>query len=168
MYGPPRQRDAETRCRIFNGENVMCRKATRLAIGIGLTGMLLVGIAPVWAAGQDANTATATVMVQGVQVAIDPATGRLVAPTDAQRQALSAAMQTQASRAASNSALQRPMTEADAARTVRHPSTGPYSAVMQLPESLVSSLVAQTQADGSIAIHHQGEGQHAAAAEVTQ
>lgn len=129
------------------------------AMGLSLVGALIFAVAPARAAGQD----TGTVMVQGVQVAIDPVTGRLVAPTDAQRQALSAAMLTQANRASQ----QRPMTEAEAAQTLKRSSTGRYSAVMQLPESLVSSLIAETQADGSIAIHHQGEGSPAAV-EVTK
>ena len=112
-----------------------------------------------------AKPETTTVMVQGVQVAIDPATGRLVAPTAAQRAALSAAMVRDASaptmktlgntRAAALS--QRPRTEAEALKTLKRPNNGKYAAVMQVPETLVSSLVAETRADGSLDIHHQGD-----------
>lgn len=142
----------------------MQEKTVIQTIGLSLAAMSLSAIVPVWAAGQEAGTVAA----QGVQVAIDPVTGRLVAPSDAQRQALSAAMLTQPNRLSANAVQQRPMTEADAARTLKRSSTGRYAAVMQLPESLSSSLVAEKQADGSIAIHHQGEGTHAAPLEVEQ
>jgi hypothetical protein len=38
---------------------------------------------------------------------------------------------------------------------------------MEVPESLMSSLVAERRADGSVSIHHQGDSQQAAT-EVTQ
>lgn len=142
----------------------MHEKTVIQTIGLSLAVMSLAAIAPVWAAEQQAGT----VAVQGVQVAIDPASGQLVEPSDAQRQALSAAMLSQPSRLSSKSVQQRPKTEAEAARTLKRSSTGRYSAVMQLPESLSNSLVAEKQADGSIAIHHQGESAPAAPVEVQQ
>lgn len=142
----------------------MHEKTVIQAIGLSLTVMSLSAIVPVWAA----EKASGTVAVQGVQVAIDPASGQLVEPSDAQRQALSAAMLSQPSRLSTKSVQQRPKTEAEAARTLKRSSTGRYSAVMQLPESLSNSLVAEKQADGSIAIHHQGEGTPAAPLEVQQ
>jgi hypothetical protein len=120
--------------------------------------------------------------VQGVQVAIDPATGRLREPTAAERSALSKALLEQA---AQNSSLQarsasgagatgfvRPLTEQDASATVRklRLRSGVQVTSMAVPESLVSSLVAEKQADGSVVIHHQGEPgyDNVKATEVTQ
>lgn len=134
------------------GKKVMAR-----AIGLVLSGALVAGAAS--AAGQEpAQSGTATVTVQGVEVAIDPATGRLVAPTAAQRAALSAAMleQAHAQRAAGGMAL-RPLDEAAAARTLRRPTSGRYAAYMQVPETLVTSLVAETRPDGSVTIRHEDE-----------
>ena len=145
-------------------ERIMHEKTVIQAIGLSLAVMSLSAIVPVWAAEQEAGT----VAVQGVQVAIDPVSGQVVAPSDAQRQALSAAMRSQPSRLSAKSVQQRPKTDAEAARTLKRSSTGRYSAVMQLPESLSNSLVAEKQADGSIAIHHQGEGTPAAPSEVQQ
>jgi len=142
----------------------MQEKTVIQTIGLSLMVMSLSAIMPVWAAGQEAGTVT----VQGVQVAIDPTTGRLVAPSDAQRQALSAAMLSKPNRLSSNAVQQRPMTEADAAKTLKRSSTGRYAAVMQLPESLSSSLVAEKRNDGSISIHHQGDSKHAMPSEVEQ
>lgn len=140
---------------------------TRPFIGLMMTGLLLAAAAPVCFAQQNAEPQSATVAVQGVQVAIDPATGRLVAPTDAQRAALSAAMLKQAT-TPNLKANQWPQTTADAAKTLRRFSSGRYSAVMQVPESLTSSLVAERQKDGSLTIHHQGDGAGVKAEEVTQ
>lgn len=129
------------------------------AIGLTLSGLLVAGGA--YAADQKSpQAAEKSVTVQGVQVAIDPATGRLVAPTAAQRAALSKAMLGQASTAPlqlRDAATSRPLTQADALRTLKRSSTGKYAASMQVPETLMSGLVAERQADGSIAIHHQGD-----------
>ena len=141
-------------------------KTTIKAVGLGFAGLLLAGSGDVLAAVQDGQPAT--VLVQGVQVAIDPATGRLVTPSEAQRQALSAAMLQQAASPSPRAVQQRPLTEADALKTLRQFSIGPIAAMMQLPETLMSSLVAERQVDGSVAVHHQGEAARAVAQEVTQ
>ncbi|HET6554848.1 MAG TPA: hypothetical protein VFG49_15080 [Dyella sp.] len=144
------------------------RKKTMLPpSGLLMAGLCLAGAMPVSASEQTSEPAQATVAVQGVQVAVDPSTGRLVAPTDAQRAALSAALLKQAT-TPNLQVGQRPLTTADAARTLKRSSTGRYSAVMQVPESLISGLVAERQADGSIAIHHQGDEPQAKAQEVSE
>lgn len=139
-------------------------KTLMSSAGLLLAGACLASAMPAFAAEQTAEPQQATVAVQGVQVAVDPSTGRLVAPTDAQRAALSAALLKQVSTQPSD----RPLTTVDAAKTLKRPSSGRYSAVMQVPESLISGLVAEKQADGSVAIHHQGEAATTKAQEVSQ
>jgi hypothetical protein len=118
-------------------------------------------------------TAPASINMQGVQVAIDPATGRLVAPTAEQRAALSRAMLEQAANAPAARARQRgpaiPRNEAEARQTLHtiRLKHGGQAVGMEVPESLMSSLVAERRADGSVSIHHQGDSQQAAT-EVTQ
>lgn len=145
----------------------MREKTMIQSAGLVVAGLLLAGALPVSAAEQTAEPQQPTVAVQGVQVAIDPTTGRLVAPSDAQRAALSAAMLKQVTTPGVQ-ADQRPLTTDDAAKTLKRSTTGRYSAVMQVPESLISGLVAVRQADGSVAIHHQGEEPSAKAQEVTE
>ncbi|WP_266156351.1 post-PEP-CTERM-1 domain-containing protein [Dyella silvatica] len=132
-------------------------------LSLTLAGPLLIGGA-IAAEKTPAQTAPQSVTVQGVQVAIDPATGRLREPTAAEREALSKAMQQNAqqqSRAAamSGNTFVRPLTEQDAKATTRtlRLRNGTEVVGMDLPESLVSNLVAEQQADGSLRIHHDGE-----------
>lgn len=106
---------------------------------------------------------------QSQQAAVDPASGKLRAPTLEERAALSAA---QKSIDAKQAALlraggaQRPATEADALKTLR---TSRRGKAIIVPESLTSSLVAEKSADGRLHIQHQGDAPaHAAAAEATQ
>ncbi|EIL93747.1 MULTISPECIES: post-PEP-CTERM-1 domain-containing protein [Rhodanobacter] len=137
----------------------MQKKVVARAIGLVLSGVLVAGAANA-AEQKVAQPEVTSVNVQGVQVAIDPATGRMVAPSAAQRAALSAAMLKQANAAplkTANALSQRPRNELEAVKTLKRTKTGKYAAVMQVPETLVSSLVAQTRADGSVAIHHQDE-----------
>ncbi len=94
-----------------------------------------------------------------VVVARDPATGQLRAPTAAEMQALQA-KQRQMPVGKSSA---RPRTEADAARTKRVLSNG--ATRVQVPESLMSSMVATRQADGSLRISHADEAGHATAVE---
>ncbi len=109
-----------------------------------------------------AKARTTTVVYQGVQVAIDPATGRLRAPTAAQRRALSAAMLENQARTSA-----RPVDEAQARATFkRNRRTGAMS--MQVPESQVSYLAAHRTADGAVEVGHEAVDTNAAApAEVT-
>ena len=96
----------------------------------------------------------AAVAQQGVQAAIDPATGRLRAPTAAERQAL---VRTQATRPVAG---QRPRTEAEALSTLKLNRKGRIGMSMQVPESQFNYLTAQRNADGSISIRHEGDGDH--------
>lgn len=146
-------------------------------LGIRTTGLALAGLFVVAAAHAAEPQATApvdtAVTVQGVQVAIDPVTGRLVAPTAAQRQALSRAMSQRAAQAPAAGALGQPAVprnEIEAHTTFRtiQLKSGHQAVGMALPENLMSSLVAERGADGSLHIHHQGDGHAAAAPEVSQ
>lgn len=146
------------------------------AIAPVLIGLLVGGAAT--AAEQKPMThseSKTSVMVQGVQVAIDPKTGRLVAPTEAQRDELSRGMREQAAivkpqaRAASgrsaapHNELEARATEHRVRLTNGHMATG-----MQVPESLMSDLVAERRPDGSLNIHHQGDSAQSSTTEVIQ
>lgn len=117
--------------------------------------------------------ADTAVTVQGVKVAIDPVTGRLVAPTPAQSQELSRAMLQRAAQAPSRTALGQPAVprnEAEARATFRtiQLKNGHQAVGMALPENLMSNLVAERRADGSLSIHHEGDSQSASAPEVSK
>ncbi|GAA3934249.1 post-PEP-CTERM-1 domain-containing protein [Luteimonas lutimaris] len=89
-----------------------------------------------------------TVVYQGVQVAIDPATGRLRAPNAVERRALSQALV----RNQANSV--RPLDETQARATFkRNRRTGMMS--MQVPETQVSYLTAHRTDDGKIEVGHE-------------
>lgn len=145
------------------------------AIGLALSGLLVAGTAI--AADQKAPPAAETsVTVQGVQVAIDPVTGRLVAPTAAQRAALSRAM---VERSASSRDLRSraglsgsaaPADEAAARKTFHtfRLKNGHQAVGMALPENLMSSIVAERRTDGSLNIHHEGDTNDSRATEVTK
>ena len=139
--------------------------------GLAVAGLLMA--AAVSATEPQATTPGTSVTVQGVQVAIDPATGQLVAPTAEQRAALSRAMLEQSAAAPAARSLRRgnatPRTEAEAQQTLRtiRLQNGGQALGMEVPESLMSSLVAERRADGSLSIHHQGDSQ-SAATEVSQ
>jgi hypothetical protein len=62
-----------------------------------------------------------------------------------------------------------PRNEAEARQTLHtiRLKNGGQAVGMEVPESLMSSLVAERRADGSVSIHHQGDSQQAAT-EVTQ
>ena len=109
----------------------------------------------------------ATVVQPGVQVAIDPATGRVRAPTAAERQALSDARLN--TRSTGSVAGQRPRTESEALSTLKINKRGRLGRSLQVPESQFNYLTAQRNADGSISIRHEGDTDHdAAPQEVTQ
>ncbi len=142
--------------------------------GLALAG-LFVGAAVQAAEPPVVAQTPSSVTVQGVQVAIDPATGQLVAPTAKQRAALSRAMLRQAAitprKFDTLGQPAAPRNEKEARATFRTiPLKSGHEAVgMQLPENLMSSLVAERQADGSVSIHHAGDTPTApVAAEVTK
>ncbi|TWT20193.1 hypothetical protein FQY83_10655 [Luteimonas marina] len=93
------------------------------------------------------------VTYHGVQVFVDPATGKLQAPSAAQRQALGKVMQQDRAAALAR----RPRDEIAARSTLRTSRTGQVAALVQVPDSHFSHLVAERQADGSIRINHGNE-----------
>ena len=125
------------------------------ALGLVLTGAIaLAGAAH---AADAPKTAPQTVVVQGVQVAIDPSTGRLREPTADERAALSRAF-TGSAKVSSLSA--RPQTAADAKSTFRTVSlsNGVRARAVRVPQELTSSVVAERAPDGSLSIHHDDHG----------
>lgn len=109
----------------------------------------------------------ATVVQPGLQVAIDPVTGHVRAPTAAERQAFGNAHAT--SQPAGSVAGQRPRNESEALSTLRVNKRGPLGRSLQVPESQFNYLTAERNADGSISIRHEGDADHdAAPQEVTQ
>ncbi|CAM5635900.1 hypothetical protein RLIN73S_06215 [Rhodanobacter lindaniclasticus] len=149
----------------------MDTKRTARNSSLAIAGLLMA--AGMSAAEPQAATQDTSVTVQGVQVAIDPATGQLVAPTAEQRAALSRAMLEQSAAAPAARSARRanaaPRDEAEARQTLHtiRLQNGGHALGMEVPESLMSSLAAERRADGSLSIHHQGESGQAAA-EVTQ
>ncbi len=151
----------------------MQKKVMVTATMLALSALFVVAAAH--AADQKAAAPSATsVNVQGVQVAIDPATGRLVAPSAAQRAALSRAMVENAASGAARprSALGHaiPRNEAEARATFRtiRLKNGHSAVGMDVPENLMSSLVAERHADGSLSIHHAGDETQTKTVEVTK
>lgn len=100
--------------------------------------------------GQAALEDAVPVTFQGVQVHIDPATGRLRAPDAQQRQALAKVIQQDRKTALA----QRPRDEIAARATLRTSRTGQVGAMIQVPDSLLSNVVAERQDDGSLRIAH--------------
>ena len=153
----------------------MHKKIMIQAVGLALSGLLMAGTA--YAADQKSpQAAEKSVTVQGVQVAIDPATGRLVAPNAEQRAALSRALM---ERPAGSSILRSragldssaaPADEAAARKTFRtiQLKNGHKAVGMAVPETLMSSIVAERRADGSLNIHHEGDTNDSSAMEVTK
>jgi hypothetical protein len=139
----------------------MTSRSLAQALGLVLTGIFTVAGAA-HAADTPQATAPQTVMVQGVQVAIDPSTGRLREPTAAERAALSKAFQVNAGKASALTA--QPRTAADAKSTFRTVSlgNGVRAKSVRVPQELMSSVVAERMPDGSIAIHHDDHGVQAA------
>jgi hypothetical protein len=149
----------------------MQKKVMIRAMGLVMSGLFAAGAANA-ADQKSAPVAETVVSVQGVQVAIDRATGRLVAPTDAQRAALSKAMldraAAQAPAARGIRAVPRNETEALATKRTVHLKNGHTVVGYSVPENLMSSLVAERNADGSLNIHHAGDNNQPKAVEVTK
>ena len=146
----------------------MTSRTLAQALGLVLTGMFTMAGAA-HAADTPQASQPQTVMVQGVQVAIDPSTGRLREPTAAERDALSKAFQVRSDKA---SALSAPRTAADARATFRTVSlgNGVRAKSVRVPQELMSSVVAERTADGKLVVHHDDHGVQAApkAPEVTR
>lgn len=148
----------------------MTSRTLAQAIGLVLTGMLMAGAAQ--AADSPSTQATPKVRAvqAGQQVAIDPVTGAIRAPTDAERAAYSKAFQARQNRVSSFSS--QPRTNADAKTTMRKITlhSGAKATGIRLPQERMSSVVATRAADGSISIHHDDHGAQVApkAPEVTR
>lgn len=125
--------------------NTRTLRLALLSAGLSLT-------AAATAAEPPAPDDTASGYFAGVKVAIDPATGRLRAPTAAEiRQLRTAAAVTP--RAPAMGGKRAPRNEAEARLTVRRHATG--SGVMaEVPEDRMSALVAVQTADGRISLEH--------------
>jgi len=142
----------------------MNKKWVARGSGLALAGLLIA------TAANAAEPQATSVTVQGVQVAISP-TGQLVAPTPEQRAALSRAMLQQSAIASPKRTLGQPVAprnEAEARATFHtfKLRNGHTAVGMALPENLMSSLVAERRADGSLSIHHAGDTQQSAPASV--
>ena len=137
-------------------------RAAGVALGASL---IATGAIAAESSRQSARVSTPTVSYQGVQVSIDPATGRIRPPTDAERQVLSTALGVRNTREAP-----RPRTEAEALSTLKRSRTGRIAASIQVPESQFNYLVAERNADGTLRVHHQDDDLDGAAApqEVTK
>ncbi len=115
--------------------------------------LLLAGLTVGFAAqaGEATTADTAPVYFNGVTVAIDPATGRLRAPTPAEQ----AALRRNAPKAARGpSASGMPRNQAEANKTIRRLADGSVMALV--PEDLMSQVVAVQRPDGTIQIQHIG------------
>lgn len=125
--------------------NIRTLRLALLSAGLSLTAAAV-------AAEPPATDDTATGYFAGVKVAIDPATGRLRAPTANEirqlREAAAAAPAATAMRG-----KRAPRNEAEARQTLRRHATG--SGVMaEVPEDRVSALVATQTADGRVVLQH--------------
>ena len=111
-----------------------------------------------------------TVASQGVQVAIDPATGRIRTPSAADRKAINQAAQRSQlqNRATGSVAGQRPRTESEALSTLRINKKGRVGMAMQVPDNQFNYLTATRNADGSISVRHEGDSETPAPQEVTR
>jgi hypothetical protein len=133
------------------------------AVGLVLTGAFTLATA-VHAADAPKADAPQTVVVQGVQVAIDPSTGRLREPTAEERAALARAFAAPNATAASKLAVGQPRTAAEAKSTFRSVSlgNGVRAKAVRVPQELMSSVVAERMPDGTLSIHHDDHGAQAA------
>lgn len=91
---------------------------------------------------------TQTPSDSAMRVFIDPLTGQPRQPTAAEQQVLNAQWRARPQRMFPT----QPATEAEAAATLRHHPSGMRS--MAVPESLFSTLQAETDAGGQLRIHH--------------
>lgn len=134
------------------------------ALGLVLTGAI--ALATTAHAAEAPKTATPTetqnVFVQGVQVAIDPSTGRLREPSAEERAALSKAFQVKAGRVSSLSSAPRTAAESKATFRTVSLSHGVRAKAVRVPQELMSSVVAERAPDGTLAIHHDDHGVQAA------
>lgn len=140
----------------------MTSRSLAQALGLVLTGMFTVVGAAQAADTPSTQKAPHAIAAQGVQVAIDPSTGKLREPTAAERVAYSKAAKARQSGVSAFST--QPATRADAMKTAKKvtASNGVKATRVSLPQSMMSSVVATRAPDGSISIHHEDQGTQAA------
>lgn len=130
-----------------------------------LSGLALGGtaLAAEPATGNTSKTEDTTVFVEGVKVAIDPATGRIRPMTAAESQALSASMSkkqaTSSMRRMSGAASAQPRTMAEARATRRVHVDGSVS--VRVPTEMLTELRVSKDAGGKLHISegHEGDAQ---------
>jgi hypothetical protein len=141
----------------------MTSRTLAQALGLVLTGMFTVAGAAFAADTPSTQAAPKAAAGQSLQVvAIDPATGKVRAPTAAERAAYAKAAQVRQSRVSALTG--QPRTNADAVKTARKVTlrNGAKATGMRLPQERMSSVVATRAADGSLTIHHDDHGAQAA------
>lgn len=134
----------------------MTSRTLAQAVGLVLTGMFTMA-GSAYAADSSSPQSTSHAGSANVQVAIDPTTHKLRAPTDAERAAYAKAMQQRQTRFSAFST--QPLTRSDATRTLRTVqfSNGMHGKAVKVPQEMMSSVVATRNADGTISIHHDGD-----------
>jgi len=141
----------------------MTSRTLAQALGLVLTGMFTVAGAA-YAADTPSTQATPKATTgQSLQVvAIDPATGKLRAPTAAEQAAYAKGAQLRQSRVSALTG--QPRTNAEAVKTARKVTlrSGAKATGMRLPLERMTSVVATREADGSLSIHHDDHGAQAA------
>jgi hypothetical protein len=141
----------------------MTSRTLAQALGLVLTGMFTVAGAAFAADTPSTQAAPKAAAGQSLQVvAIDPATGKVRAPTAAERAAYAKAAQVRQSRVSALTG--QPRTNADAVKTARKVTlrNGAKATGMRLPQERMSSVIATRAADGSLTIHHDDHGAQAA------
>jgi hypothetical protein len=141
----------------------MTSRTLAQALGLVLTGMFTVAGAAYAADTPSTQAAPKAAAGQSLQVvAIDPATGKVRAPTAAERAAYAKAAQVRQSRVSALTG--QPRTNADAVKTARKVTlrNGAKATGMRLPQERMSSVIATRAADGSLTIHHDDHGAQAA------
>ncbi|MDF3983819.1 hypothetical protein P3W24_17275 [Luteibacter sp. PPL201] len=145
----------------------MTSRTVAQAVGLVLTGMFI-SVGAAHAADTPSAPTAPRAVSAGVQVAIDPVTHQLRAPTDAERAAYAKAFQERQSRISAFAT--QPRTRADATKTLRTVDfgNGMRGKAVKLPQEMMSSVVATRNADGTISIHHDGDDSAAKAPEATR
>ena len=126
--------------------NTRTLRLALLSAGLSLT-------AAATAAEPPATDDTATGYFAGVKVAIDPATGRLRAPTAAEIRQLRDAAGAAPARVTTTRGRRAPRNETEARQTLRRHATG-AGVMAEVPEDRMSALVATQAADGRVVLQH--------------
>jgi hypothetical protein len=153
----------------MNQDRVHAADGGEMRTAIRTAAALLAGCAcAVSVHASEEQAAAAAPSSAGMKVAVDAKTGRFRAPTEQELQALAAQDRAMGRRNANKRGRmgepRMPRTEAEALRTKVEYANGMVS--MDVPEDLMTELVAVRRADGTVEIVH-GEAGQAANAEVS-